>query len=67
MFSSESKSQAPRTVPSGNEFRQLTEREAMQTVGGCGGREFRGYSASTSATALSRPDPTVGGNNDAII
>ncbi len=64
MFASESKSQAERTVQSGRELRQLTEREATQTVGGCG-REYRDYAPSTSATTSA--DPTVGGNNDAII
>ncbi len=65
MFASESKCQAERTVQSGRELRQLTEREATQTVGGCGGREYRDYAPSTSATTSA--EPTVGGNNDAII
>ncbi len=65
MFASESNSQAERTVQSGRELRQLTEREATQTVGGCGRREYPGYAPSTSATTSA--EPTVAGNNDAII
>ncbi len=59
MFSSESKSQAERTVQSGNGLRQLTEREARETVGGCGGRE---YFLSTSDTGPGRPVAIVARN-----
>lgn len=68
MFSSQSRSHAERTVQSGRELQQITEREAAQTVGGCGRRQYPGFAPSTSATAPgSGADPTVGGNNDAIL
>ncbi len=68
MFSSKSKSLAERTMQSGSELQQITEREATQTVGGCGGsRESRDYAPSTSTTPSGRVEPTVGGPDDAIL
>ena len=68
MFSSKSRSHAERTVQSGRELQKLTAREAMQTVGGCGRRQYPGYAPSTSSTAPgSGADPTVGGINDATL
>ncbi len=48
MSSSKSKSQAQRTVPIDKGLVPLTEREATQTVGGCGTQAFQAPAAESS-------------------